>query len=311
MKLHECATMTTTFRMRLSCQICVAFILAATAGQGFADDMTASKLFGSVATGSKHQPIVVGSYAQGCIGGAVELPETGPTWQAMRLERNRNWGHPELIDYIVKLSGKAAELGWKGLYVGDMAQPRGGPMKTGHSSHQIGLDVDIWMLPPDRLDLSREEREEISSISVRTEDQTSINENWTDTHFEVLRAAAKDPRVDRIFIAPAIKVELCKQAGEDRLWLQRMRPWHQHNYHFHVRLKCPSGELYCMPQRPTVEELSKGGDGCDSSLEWWVTDYLESLKKPQEEKPPSAVRSARNYLMTDLPQACGEILTSD
>ena len=184
-------------------------------------------------------------------------------------------------------------------------------MKTGHSSHQIGLDVDIWMLPPDRLDLSREEREEISSVSVRSEDQTSINENWTDTHFEVLKAAAKDPRVDRIFVAAAIKVELCRQAGEDRLWLQRIRPWHQHNYHFHVRLKCPAEEPYCMPQRPTVEELSKGGDGCDSSLEWWVTDYVDSLEKPQEEKPPSAVRSARNFLMSDLPHACGEILTSD
>ena len=113
MRFPESTTMTTTFRMQLSCQICVVSILAATAGQGLADGMVASKLFGSVATGSRHQPTVVGSYAQGCIGGAVELPETGPTWQAMRLERNRNWGHPELIDYVVKLSGKAAE-NWDG-----------------------------------------------------------------------------------------------------------------------------------------------------------------------------------------------------
>ena len=29
--------------------------------------------------------------------GLVELPETGPTWQAMRLSRNRNFGQPEMI----------------------------------------------------------------------------------------------------------------------------------------------------------------------------------------------------------------------
>ena len=34
-----------------------------------------------------------------------------------------------------------------GFSVGDMSQPRGGPMVTGHSSHQIGLDVDIWLTP--------------------------------------------------------------------------------------------------------------------------------------------------------------------
>jgi murein endopeptidase len=31
----------------------------------------------------------------------------------------------------------------RGLLIGDMSQPRDGPMLYGHSSHQIGLDVDI------------------------------------------------------------------------------------------------------------------------------------------------------------------------
>ncbi|MDE0111370.1 MAG: penicillin-insensitive murein endopeptidase [Albidovulum sp.] len=290
--------------------IAAAAIVAA-ASPGLSDNPVASELFGAVETAFSQKPMPIGRHAQGCIAGAVQLPESGPTWQAMRLDRNRNWGHPELIDYIVDLSTRASELGWNGLYVGDMSQPRGGPMASGHTSHQIGLDVDIWMLPPGRLDLSRTERETISSISVRTDDQTGVNSNWTDTHKEILKAAASDPRVDRILVSAAVKVELCSHAGGNGRWLQKIRPWYHHNYHFHVRLKCPPGSLYCVPQRPTVEELSGDGVGCDKSLEWWVTDYAESLKQPAKKSPPSTIRSAPNLLLSDLPEACREILASD
>jgi penicillin-insensitive murein endopeptidase len=76
----------------------------------------------------------------------------------MRLGRNHHWGHPETIALVERLSRQAVRAGWKGLYVGDIGQARGGPV-PGHASHQIGLDVDIWMLPPPRLNLSRAERE--------------------------------------------------------------------------------------------------------------------------------------------------------
>ena len=111
---------------------------------------------------SQQDAMPVGSYARGCAAGLVQLPETGPSWQAMRLSRNRNYGQPILIDYLIGLSQAAQKIGWAGLYIGDMSQPRGGPMTSGHASHQIGLDADIWMLPPQRLDLSRKEREAIS-----------------------------------------------------------------------------------------------------------------------------------------------------
>lgn len=293
-------------------KICIFAALVATANPGLTGERPASQLFQSATTSSSGDPSPVGSYAQGCVAGAVELPETGATWQAMRLSRNRNWGHPVLIDYIIGLSGKAAEYGWKGLFVGDMSQPRGGPMPTGHSSHQIGLDVDIWLLPPDRLDLTRDERETISSISVRTADQTRINENWTDSHMRVLKAAAEDPRVDRIFLNAAAKISMCDKATGDGAWLQKIRPWHQHNYHFHVRLKCPPGAAYCMPQRPTVAELTGGGNGCDKSLEWWVTDYLDRpTAQPADDARPSSIRSAPSFLMSDLPEACSRILAAE
>ena len=108
--------------------------------------------------------MAIGYYPRGCLQGGVELPATGPTWQVMRLSRNRNWGHPELVKFLERFAPLAAEAtGWKGILIGDMAQPRGGPLPFGHKSHQIGLDVDIWFMPmPDRV-LSKEEREKYCS----------------------------------------------------------------------------------------------------------------------------------------------------
>ena len=53
----------------------------------------------------------IGTYARGCAAGNVELPETGPTWQAMRLSRDRNWGNPVLVDYLEDLSAKVTAFG--------------------------------------------------------------------------------------------------------------------------------------------------------------------------------------------------------
>ncbi|MGB7261458.1 MAG: penicillin-insensitive murein endopeptidase [Albidovulum sp.] len=291
-------------------------ILALAASMVQAEQL-ANKMFGAKRSASSQAPQSIGTYAKGCGGGFAQLPETGPTWQAMRLSRNRNWGHPELVQYVADLSATARNLGWAGLYVGDMSQPRGGPMTSGHSSHQIGLDADIWMLPPKRLNLTRGEREKISSISVRTEDQKRVNGNWTRTHHQLLRAAASDPRVDRIFVAAAVKVEMCKSAkSSDKLWLQKIRPLYGHNTHFHVRLKCPKGSRRCDTQKPTVAVLSKGGDGCDETLNWWVTTYLEKPKtstKPKKQKKPKGPKKkgARDYTLADLPRQCAAVLASD
>src|SRR5271154_5484334 len=101
----------------------------------------------------------IGSYSDGCLGGAVPLPITGPSWQVMRLSLNHNWGNPHLVRFLKRFGNNAKKIGWNGLLVGDMSQPRGGPMITGHNSHQVGLDADIWFNPmPDHV-LTREERE--------------------------------------------------------------------------------------------------------------------------------------------------------
>jgi penicillin-insensitive murein endopeptidase len=292
--------------------LCTALLLTALPAGA---EPLARTLFGAAQAPSAQAPEAIGSYAKGCAAGLVALPESGPGWQAMRLSRNRNWGHPVMIDYLQDLARRAQDLGWAGLYIGDISQPRGGPMTGDHASHQIGLDADIWMLPPERLDLSRPGREEISSVSVRTADQTAVNANWTPTHALLLRAAASDRRVERIFVAAAVKLELCRTAtADDTAWLQKIRPIAGHNTHFHVRLRCPAGSADCITQTPTVAELSGGGNGCDASLNWWVTTYLEQLRNPPP-PPPKPVtpppRNARTYVLADLPRQCAAVLSAN
>ena len=290
-------------------RIAAAAAIALTLAAPVTAEPTAASLFAARTAGSQEPAEAVGSYSRGCAAGLVQLPESGPTWQAMRLSRNRNWGHPETIAFLQDLSRQAVQIGWPGLYIGDITQPRGGPMSSGHVSHQTGLDADIWMLRPARLDLSRQARESLSSISVRTDDQLRVNANWTARHHALLRAAASDPRVDRIFVAAAVKIEMCRTASAaDTPWLQKIRPAAGHNTHFHVRLRCPRGSPQCETQTPTVAELSNGGNGCDDTLMWWVTDFLRPPDPGAE--PPAAPRPRhpREFTLADLPARCAEVL---
>jgi len=260
----------------------------------------AKELFGAAKSSSSQRPAAYGSYARGCLAGAEQLPETGKTWQAMRLSRNRNWGHPELVAFIQRLSEKAArQPGWRGIYVGDMSQPRGGPMLTGHASHQIGLDADIWMLPPERLNVSARAREDLSAVSMRRERGAYVNENWTRQNMNIVKAAAEDPAVARIFIFPGAKVQMCKDAKGNRDWLRKVRPWWGHHFHFHVRLACPGGLAGCVDQAPPPP-----GDGCAAAQEW--VDNI--LNPPPPDPNPRPARP--DIVMADLPNQCAAVLQS-
>lgn len=262
----------------------------------------AKQLFGAQRDASDQRSTPYGSYAKGCLAGGAQLPETGPTWQAMRLSRNRNWGHPELVDFVQDLSRKAAKQpGWKGLYVGDMSQPRGGPMLTGHASHQIGLDADIWMLPADDLTLSERARENISSISLRRSSGAYTNDKWTRQHHEIIKAAAQDPRTARIFVFPGAKVQMCKDEKGDRAWLRKVRPWWGHHYHFHVRLNCPKGAAGCVDQA-----APPAGDGC-ADAEQWVKNILNPPPPDPNAKPAPP---KRELTMGDLPGQCADVLAA-
>ena len=258
----------------------------------------AKELFGRRTTPANLAARTIGFYAKGCLAGGMALPINGETWQVMRLSRNRNWGHPMLVEFLEKLAAQAPKTGWRGLLVGDMSQPRGGPMRTGHASHQVGLDADIWLTPmPDR-ELTRLEREEMSATMVVAEDRRDVDPKvWTPAHLNVIRAAAKEPQVNRIFVNAAIKKALCREAGSDRGWLGKVQPWWGHDYHFHVRLHCPAGEHECTPQPPRPAD-----DGCGKELDHWFTPAI--LHPPPS--PPSPPRPGPR--MADLPAACRQVL---
>ncbi len=271
--------------------------------QNVNDTRVAKTLFDAVPTASLQASQPLGGYARGCQAGAEQLAETGPTWQAMRLSRNRNWAQPVALDFVRDLSRFAAtQDGWKGLFIGDMSQPRGGPMLTGHSSHQSGLDIDVWMLPPERLDLSRQEREDISSISMRRSAGAFTNDRWTPQHEAIVRAAASDPRVARIFIFPGAKVAMCNSATGDRSWLNKVRPWWGHHYHFHVRLNCPDGAAGCTNQPPPPP-----GDGCADAQGW--VDRILNPPAPDPNAPPPTPRP--ELTMANLPGQCLAVLNAN
>ncbi|MEO1611489.1 MAG: penicillin-insensitive murein endopeptidase, partial [Pseudomonadota bacterium] len=249
-----------------------------------------------------------GTYSNGCMAGGSALPITGPIgangaprWQAMRLSRNRYYGLPEIVGFIERLSLRAQEIGWPGIFVGDVSQPRGGPMTSGHRSHQIGLDADIWMRPAEGRELARSERERFGSFSVVRGDGNDVNGNWTPAHAAVLQAAAEDVAVARIFVNPAIKKRLCRDAAGGA-WLRKIRPWYGHDAHFHVRLSCPFGAGDCVNQDPPPP-----GDGCDASLDWWFSEEARN-PKPDPNKPK---RPRRELTLADLPAACGVVLDAE
>lgn len=238
-----------------------------------------------IATPAPGPAQVIGSSAAACIVGAVRLPPEGVGYQAVEPARNRHYGHPELVDYLQDLGRRAAAAGLGMLLVGDMAQPRGGPMSYGHVSHQGGLDVDISYrldLPP----LPREARDGVEEISFVDRETNRVDpRRWTDRHAELVRLAVSDPRVSRVFVDAAIKRDLCDRDWEDRSWLRRVRVWPFHDDHVHVRLRCPEGSPSCRDQRPLPP-----GDGCGGEL-----------VNPSE-------RTVRRTPRTNVPAACRTIL---
>ncbi|MEP3300254.1 MAG: penicillin-insensitive murein endopeptidase [Pseudoruegeria sp.] len=268
-------------------------------------ETAAKQYFGAKNAGSSQKAAPYGSYAKGCLAGGVQLAETGPYWQAMRLSRNRNWAHPETVKFVQRLAKKASkQKGWNGLYIGDMSQPRGGPMLSGHRSHQIGLDADIWMLPANNLKLSRKQRENISSVSLRKNEGAYVNSKWTRQHHEIIKAAAKDKTVARIFLFPGAKVQMCKDEKGNRSYLRKIRPWWGHHYHFHVRLACPKGTKGCVDQAAPPK-----GDGCAEAQQWVDNILNPPPSKPRDPNAPKP-KPRRELVLADLPQACSSVLRS-
>lgn len=276
---------------------------AAIIGAPVAEERPAKQLFGAKALPADLAREAIGFYSRGCLAGGVAIPVDGPDWQVMRLSRNRRWGHPDLVALIEDFSQKANKAGWNGLMVGDMSQPRGGPMLTGHASHQIGLDVDLWFMPMPDERLTLEEREELSAVSVLQDGSYYVDDKrWTPAHSRILQIAASYPQVERILVHPGVKKKLCDSVSGNRAWLAKIRPYYGHHYHFHLRIGCPPGSAGCKMQAEVA-----AGEGCDQSLTWWFEEGLRPKKPAKDEKP----KKPRQIMLSDLPAACSGVLGAD
>jgi penicillin-insensitive murein DD-endopeptidase len=257
----------------------------------------ARRAFGAETTPAAGEPHVVGEYWKGCFFGGEQMPAVGDHWQVMRLSRGRSWGTPRLVAFLERFSKTAAEAtGWPGILIGDMSQPRGGPMLTGHASHQLGIESDIWLRPMPKTPFARDQVDEVLSADLVRDDGRDVDPRvYNHQHLALLRAAAMQPEVARVFVNAAIKKALCRDAGTDRTWLRKIRPAAGHSYHFHIRLACPPGEGDCIEQAPPADD-----DGCRELASW--------LKNPPPKAKPGVPVAGTSLPMSAMPTACQAIV---
>jgi len=239
---------------------------------------------------SKGSAEPIGSYSAGCLQGAQMLPLKSDFYQVLRPSQHRYYGHPDLIRFINSLTQRAHRQQLPPLLVGDMAMARGGPFASGHRSHQIGLDVDFWFRFA-KPRLSARELDTPQPLDMVRSDNRHVSNSFTAQQATLLKLAASDPHVERIFVHPAIKKALCLSSSAQRPWLRKIRPWYGHRAHFHVRLYCPYNAPDCQPQKPIP-----AGEGCGPELDSWFAGQTEVSKQSHPNPLPM------------LPGRCEELL---
>ncbi|ASU16716.1 penicillin-insensitive murein endopeptidase [Actinobacillus pleuropneumoniae] len=237
------------------------------------------------------QPI--GGYSNGCIIGAQPLALKGDGYQVIRSARNRFYGHPDLLSFLQRLAKNTKAAGLPPILIGDMGMPAGGRFSSGHASHQTGLDADIWFRFGPMDEQTAKNPAGLATLMVNRDAQVVDESVWTSQHAMMVKLAAQDARVDRIFVNPAVKVKLCNTAGSDRIWLRKVRPWYGHDSHMHVRLSCPQNAPNCENQAPIPV-----GDGCGAELYSWF------------EPAPAGSTVSKPKVLPTPPVQCQMILSS-
>ncbi len=253
--------------------------------------------WGAFTTPNKaEETMPIGSYSNGCISGAVSAKLDHPYYQVIRQQNRRFYGDPSLVSFLDRLSNKTHDSGLPILLVGDMSMPRGGPFKGGHASHQMGLDVDVWFRMVSK-PLSKKDLKKPWALTIVTDNLLNVNKYYNKNIYTLVRSAAEDGDVERIFVSPAIKKALCSDTAQDddRSWLRKVRPWWGHVAHMHVRLACPKGSVYCEKQA-----LPPKGDGCGEEVNSWLEGYRHPKPKPTTPSKPKPKKV--------LPEQCQNLL---
>ena len=131
---------------------------------------------------------------------------------------------------------------------------------------------------------------------------TDVDPNvWTPAHLARHQGGcARTREVERIFVNPAIKKALCRDAGSDRAWLRKVRPMVGPR----LSLPCP----HQLPGRQSGLQAAAGAarrDGCGKELDYWFSDAVLHPKPPKttpKPKPPMT--------LAQLPAACKSVLNA-
>lgn len=247
-------------------------------------------LWGKIDSPLPGKPDPIGVYGAGCLGGAEALPLDGPNYSVMHPSRLRYFGHPLLTQFLRNLSDEMKAKKHARVLIGDMGRPRGGPMISGHASHQIGLDVDVWYRVSKKKPSAKEKEDWGVSQYVRK--NRYVTKEWTNTQRDLVELAASAPEVERVFVNAAIKADLCKRFP-DAPWQYKVRAWWGHADHVHVRLYCPKDAPNCRPQDP----LDPKEKQCGADLAWWFSKEAEEKGKENSNKI-----AERGF--PELPAAC-------
>ncbi len=206
----------------------------------------------------------IGYYSEGSLRNAVRLPDEGPGFMKLFLHRNRAWGTQEMIDAIVKTTAEMDKSFPKSdrLQVGDISQENGGLVDDLHTSHQNGLDADLTFYRVNKIEQSPSHVNGFQELMVV---RGKISRNFDSArNWKFLKELHKNGRVQRIFLDPVIKKEICRYARsvkESAIFLEvlrSLRPYPNHQEHMHVRLKCPADAKECRQQ-----EDPPAGSGCN------------------------------------------------
>ncbi len=246
---------------------------AAAAANPEAPSTPAKELFARKATPFPGPARSIGGYADGCLGGALRAADHGPRLAGDAAIAQSQLGQSEAhrLPRTIRPQ-RARRSAGTACWSATCRSRAAARCITGHASHQIGLDADIWFTPmPDHV-LSREEREFNGAVNmVRSRSSRRRSQGMDATRStQLVRAAAQDPVVTRIFVNAAIKKAMCSEAGiGSRMAVRRCGRGGATPNTFMSASRCPADSPECKPQPPP-----DAGDGCGHELDYWFKDSM-------------------------------------
>lgn len=281
---------------------------------------------------------VIGFYSLGCLVNAETAAISSAKWEAVNTFRNRYYAHPSMLEFLEYLGTETLNGFKKKIVIGDIGLPGGGPTTSGHASHQTGLDVDLrYRFYPAGKKMSDQERSKFAAPDIAIHKVETLAPKKYRLRSELvgskldslvvksLEKSALHSKVERIFVSPPIKKQLCAifkkgdgPAASYPEWLVKISPYFGHSDHYHVRLACPADSPDCLKQDPVkVDPADATRVGCAGPLlDWWFKTSLEEdtffrkevrdIENPPPPDPPSWIGK-----VCLLPEKCKKLIPAN